>query len=344
MRIIDFRSDTVTKPTEKMRLAMMHAEVGDDVYQDDPTINELELLAANVTGFEDALFVVSGTMGNQLAIMTHTNRGDEIIVGKEHHVVNHEVGAMAVLSNVNVRVINKTVIDCDSVIASIRSDNIHNPKTSLLCLENALSNGQVIDQISFRKLIDCAHNHNLMVHVDGARIFNAALALNTSVDQLVHGADSMMFCLSKGLGAPIGSMLVGSKDFIKRARKYRKMIGGGWRQAGIIASCGIIAIKEMVVRLHEDHDNAKALAFYLNDKNITVFNNQLDINMVYFSFNTEVNHHDFVARAKENGFILNPPSNNVYRLVTHLNISSQDVKSLSDFVLKYAQDNQNLKQ
>ncbi len=342
MKIIDFRSDTVTKPTEKMRLAMLHAEVGDDVYQDDPTVKELESLAASVTGFEDALFVVSGTMGNQLAIMTHTNRGDEIIVGKEHHIINHEVGAMAVLSSVNVRVINQTVLDCDSVVSSIRSDNIHYPKTSLLCLENALSNGQVIDQLSFRKLIDCAHHHNLLVHVDGARIFNAALALNTSVDQLVHGADSMMLCLSKGLGAPIGSMLVGNKDFIKRARKYRKMLGGGWRQAGIIASCGIIAIEEMVSRLHEDHTNAKALASYLSDKNITVFNNQLDINMVYFSFNMNIDHSDFIVKAKEDGFILNPPSNNVYRLMTHLNVSNEDVASLSKFILKYAEDNHNL--
>src|SRR5690554_2964174 len=271
MKLIDFRSDTVTKPTNKMRTAMMNALVGDDVYGDDPTVNELETLAAQITGFEDALFVTSGTMGNQLAIMTHTNRGDEILVGKEHHIINHEVGAMAVLSSVNVRVINKTILDCESVVSSIRRDNIHFPKTSLLCLENALSNGQVVDQETFRGLIDCAHDHNLSVHVDGARIFNAAIALNTSVNDLVSKADSMMFCLSKGLGAPIGSILVGNTNFIQRARKYRKMLGGGLRQAGVIASCGIVALKEMIERLQEDHDNAKALASYLNHKDINVF-------------------------------------------------------------------------
>lgn len=343
MKTIDLRSDTVTKPTSKMRDAMTNAEVGDDVYGDDPTVKQLELLSAEMTGFEDALFVASGTMGNQLAIMTHTSKGDEIITGKIHHIVNYEVGAMAVLSSVNVKVIDEVVITPDAIKDSIRQNNIHFPRTSLVVLENALSSGQVIDKAHFQECIKVAKENNLAVHVDGARIFNASIALKTSVHELVAHADSMMFCLSKGLGAPIGSMLVGSKAFIAKARKYRKMLGGGWRQAGVIASCGIVALTEMVDRLEIDHQNATLLATLLTqDNSIIVDLNKLDINMVFYKLPVFIDENDYVNTARDNGFLINPPKNGKFRVMTHINVDVKDVEQFAQFTIAYVQKNREI--
>ena len=343
MKTIDLRSDTVTKPTSKMLNAMINAEVGDDVYGDDPTVKQLELLSAEMTGFEDALFVASGTMGNQLAIMTHTSKGDEIITGKIHHIVNYEVGAMAVLSSVNVKVIDEVVLTPDAIKGNIRQNNIHFPRTSLVVLENALSNGQVIDKEHFQECIKVAKENNLAVHVDGARIFNASIALKTSVDELVAHADSMMFCLSKGLGAPIGSMLVGSKAFIAKARKYRKMLGGGWRQAGVIASCGIVALTEMVDRLEVDHQNATLLATLLTqDNSITVDLDKLDINMVFYKLPVFIDENDYVNTARDNGFLINPPTNGKFRVMTHINVDVKDVEQFAHFTIAYVQKNREI--
>ncbi len=332
---IDLRSDTVTKPTQAMRLAMMNAEVGDDVYEDDPTVIQLQKEAAKLVNMEDALFVASGTMGNQCAIMTHTHRGDEIIAHVDHHTVVHEVGAMAVLSAVNVRTIvgDWTI---EKIVNSIRTPNIHYPTTSLVCIENALSNGTVMSAKTMQDSIKIAKQHGLAIHVDGARIFNAAVALNTSASSLLDGADSVMFCLSKGLCAPVGSILAGSSQFIKKARKNRKILGGGWRQAGVLAACGLISIREMIHRLDEDHQNAKELGYQLN--NIQYFNvmtKQLDINMVFFSINPEIDSHDFSQYLLSRNIRINDASNGQYRFVIHNDVSTDNIHHVVSVCKEY---------
>lgn len=263
--IIDLRSDTVTTPTARMREAMYQAAVGDDVYGEDPTMNRLEALAAEKVGKEAAIFLPSGTMGNQAAVMTHTQRGDEVIVDPEAHLYYYEVGALAALSGVQVRPVpglhGKTV-NLEAVEAAIRSENIHFPKTRLICLENTHNRGGglITPPEQMGRIAELAKRHGLAVHLDGARIFNAAVALGRDVREFTRHADSVMFCLSKGLSAPVGSMLAGSREFIERARKNRKMLGGGMRQAGILAAAGIVALEEMVGRLAEDHANARLLA------------------------------------------------------------------------------------
>ncbi len=336
MKIIDFRSDTVTRPTLKMKEAMFQAEVGDDVYQDDPTVIELEKRAAKMTGFEAGLFVVSGTMGNQLAIMSQTQRGDEMIIGEDHHILKYEVGAMAVLSSVVVKSVPGFIKEPSQITQSIRATNIHFPPTTLVCLENALSNGQVIPPQQMQTLIQTAKAHDLAVHVDGARIFNSAIACQCDVADFVKDADSMMFCLSKGLAAPIGSILVGSQKLIDKARKNRKILGGGWRQAGVIAASGIVALNDMVERLKEDHDHAQHLAAQLNTlSDLYVFKDQLDINMVFFKFKKDIDHQHFVAAAKANGILINGPNADVYRLMTHKDINHDDLNQCFSFIASY---------
>lgn len=336
MNYIDFRSDTVTKPTPAMREAMANAVVGDDVYEDDPTVKELERLAAEKLGMEAALFVASGTMGNQLAIMTHTQRGDEILIGSGHHILNYEVGAMAVLSAVNVRTIHQPIVTGKAIIENIRAENIHFPKTSCVCLENALSNGTVIDTEIFQDSIVTAKKHGLKVHIDGARIFNAAVALQTEVKDLIRGTDSIMFCLSKGLAAPIGSILAGSRDFIEKARKNRKILGGGWRQAGVIAASGIVAINDMIERLSIDHDHAKLLARSLDEiEDIQVDFDRLDINMVYFSFARPVDDGFFVSYLHDHGIKINGARKGEYRLMTHIDITQDDIALLISRITEF---------
>lgn len=341
MKYIDLRSDTVTMPTPQMRKAMSEALVGDDVYQDDPTVKELETLAAQVTGHPAGLFVASGTMGNQLAIMTHTRRGDEIITGANYHIVAHEVGAAAVLSNVSVRTIHNDndFIYPKDIKSAVRSIDIHNPRTSLLSLENALSNGTVMPIELMRENIELAHSLGLNVHLDGARVFNAAVTLNCDVKTLTAPFDSVMFCLSKGLCSPIGSMLVGSKDFIERARKNRKLLGGGMRQAGILAAAGLISIHDMTKRLAEDHHHAQKLALALTEiKEVEVYDKLRDINMVYFKLHMEAAER-LVKFALAHGCKINPPSEGVFRVVTHNDISSADVDAFIEIIRKFVKEN-----
>ncbi len=341
MRYIDLRSDTVTLPTKEMRQAMAEALVGDDVYQDDPTVKELEALAAQVTGHPAALFVASGTMGNQLAIMTHTRRGDEVITGANYHIVAHEVGAAAVLSNVSIRMIHhdNDWIYPEDIRKAVRSTDIHHPTTSLLSLENALSNGTVMPVELMNRNIDMAHSLNLKVHLDGARVFNAAAFLGCDVKELTSRCDSVMFCLSKGLCSPIGSMLVGSKEFIENARKNRKLLGGGLRQAGILAAAGIISIKEMTRRLSQDHANAEMLARCLAKiPQVHVFDQLRDINMVYFKLDDQSSGR-LVDFAFKRGCKINPPGNGVFRVVTHNDVTVEDVDAFVDIVRQYLKEN-----
>lgn len=332
MKIIDIRSDTVTTPTEKMRKAMYEAEVGDDVYRDDPTVNKLEELAAQTIGKEAALFVPSGTFGNQLAILTHTLRGDEVIVPSSNHIFVHEVGAPAVISNVQLHILDDPygMPPIEKIEKAIRDEDIHYPRTGLICMENAHSSGKVIPVDYLRNVNELAIRHHIPVHLDGARIFNAAITLNVDVKQISSTADSVMFCLSKGLAAPVGSILAGTREFVEKARKGRKLMGGAMRQVGILAAAGIVALTEMIDRLIEDHENAKTLARLLSRiPNVKVFEDQLDINMVFFKFDL-VPAKVFVSEMLKRGIKINPPSDGIYRFVTHKDISKQDVYTIAN--------------
>lgn len=333
MKYIDMRSDTVTMPTLEMRKAMFEAEVGDDVYGDDPTINALEKLAAEMVGKEAAMFVPSGTMGNQLGVMTHTFRGDEVILGENAHIAVHEVGATAVLSGVQLRTIKSSddILYPELIQKAIRFDDIHEPRTGLICLENALANGTVVPLDIMKKIYEIAKHHQIPIHLDGARLFNAATALGVSAAQIVQYTDSVQFCISKGLCAPIGSMLAGTKAFINKARKNRKLLGGGMRQAGILAAAGIIALEKMTKRLEEDHENAR----YLGKRLLEIPDVELDlekihINMVFFklnrpSFNPDV----LVSKFFEKGIKINGEEGGLFRFVTNNDVSKQDI----DFVI-----------
>jgi threonine aldolase len=338
MNYIDLRSDTVTHPTPDMRQAMANAEVGDDVYQDDPTIHQLESLAAQLVNKEAALFVPSGTMGNQLAILSHTQRGDELITGYEHHIVIHEVGAMAVLSQVNVRTIvhPDDFLTPEAIEAAIRPNDIHAPKSTLLVMENALSNGLVVPLDRMRDNYAIAKRHGLAVHLDGARLFNAATALNVEAAALCASTDSVTFCLSKGLCAPIGSILAGDRVFIERARKNRKMLGGGLRQAGILAAAGLIALNTMRLRLNEDHANARYLAErLLNTGRVELNLSRVHINMVFFNFKDPTFNHDgFVKHLERHGVKINP-HHGAYRFVTHYWISRAHVDRVLELIDAY---------
>lgn len=285
MHYIDFRSDTVTQPTPEMREAMFHAVVGDDVACDDPTVKEFEELGAHILGKEKALFVASGTMGNLTAIMSQTQRGDEIIVGANSHIFLEEVAGASVLAGVSVRTLPfpDDIPDAGMIENAIRPDDIHAPATSLVCLENALRCGRIVTKETMREIYEMAHAHGLKVHVDGARIWNAAVAQNLDVRELAMYCDSITCCISKGLSAPVGAILCGDSDFIARARKFRKMLGGGMRECGVLAAAGICALNNMRHRLHIDHENARYLAQQLNTFDcIDVDIESVEINIVFF--------------------------------------------------------------
>lgn len=338
MNFIDLRSDTVTFPTSKMRKAMCEAEVGDDVYGDDPTMNRLEKLAAEKIGKEAALFVPSGTFGNQLALLTHTFRGDEVILDESCHIVMHEVGASSVIAGVQLRPFrsNNGIPDPEEIENLIRENDIHYPRTGLICLENAHSLGTVIPLEIMDSIREISLERNIPIHLDGARIFNAAISLGVDVKEISSKVDSVMFCLSKGLCAPVGSMLAGSKEFIDRARKNRKLMGGGMRQAGILAAAGIVALEEMTERLKEDHENAKYLAKLLEEEFdfIEVKKDRLDINMVFFEMKKDIDHMGFVNKLLENNIKINPPEGNEYRFVTHYYITKDKIEKTIDIMKK----------
>ena len=340
MEYIDFRSDTVTKPTQEMRKAMYEAVLGDDVYKDDPTVNKLEEMAAHIMGKEAALFVASGTMGNQVAIMSHTKMGDEIILSSNSHIVQHEVGAAARLSGVSYSMVDNPNhrITKEDVLSRIRTDDIHNPDTGLLCLENALGDGTVVSLEDMKDLYEIAHLNNIPVHLDGARIFNAAIYLGVEAKEIAKYTDSVMFCISKGLCSPIGSLLCGDKEFIERARKMRKLLGGGMRQAGVLAACGIISLEEMVERLKEDHDNAKYLGSRLNEiEGFSVDMDRIHINMVFCDINIgDFNPKEFVSKLLSKNIKINGIEKNQFRFVTNNDIDRKDIdyfiKSIKEIV------------
>jgi len=336
MKFIDLRSDTVTQPTEEMRQAMATAIVGDDVYEDDPTTARLEALSAEMTGYEAALFTPSGTMANQLAIMAHTKRGDEIILGANSHIVAHEVGGAAIISNVSYRIVSNPddTITGKDIDAAVRDADIHYPDTGLVCLENALSNGTVVPLAKMEEAHTAAKHHGLPVHLDGARLFNAAVYLGVDPREITKYCDSTMFALSKGLCSPIGSMLCGNAAFIKKARKYRKLLGGGMRQVGVLAASGLISLEKMTKRLQTDHDNARYLAENLSHTpHITVDIDAVHINMVFFCITKhDFDHGAFTAGLLEKGIKTNPVDASAYRFVTHNDISRDDIDYVLGFI------------
>lgn len=337
MKWIDFRSDTVTWPTEAMREAMASAEVGDDVYQDDPTVIELENLAAQISGKEAALFVPSGTMGNQLAIFTHVRRGDEVITADDNHIVAHEAGAAAIIAGAQLRCVesDRGVLNLSQVERTIRTGNdIHEPKTGLISIENAYSSGHVLPLAYMEAVYSLAKAYSIPVHLDGARLFNAATHLGVEASELCHFTDSVMFCLSKGLCAPVGSILAGSSEFIEIARRKRKILGGGMRQAGILAAAGIIALKTMRKRLHEDHETARYLAARLKEIDSITLLDQPSINMVFFAIRNQAVDPGLIAdQFKAQGILVNPPHQGIMRAVTHYYIKNEHINKMID-VLK----------
>ena len=336
MEYIDFRSDTVTEPTMEMLDAMHDAKVGDDVYGDDETINLLEKKAAEILGKEASIFILSGTFGNQLALLTHTERGNEVIIPESNHIVVHEVGASAVIAGVQLRTLRDSfgIPEISGLNKAYRMDDIHYPRTGLVCMENAHSSGKVIETVALKEIFEWAKNHNIPLHLDGARIFNAAKFLKTEAKEIAGYADSVMFCLSKGLCSPVGSMLAGTEKFIDKARKNRKLMGGGLRQAGYLAAAGLISIEKMAKRLGEDHENALYLASKIEKmKNFTVFKNRLDINMVFFTINNpNYSEDDFISYLLAKKIKISRQEFGEYRFVTHFWIDKKSIDFTVDLV------------
>lgn len=339
MKYIDLRSDTTTQPTQAMREAIYTAEVGDDVYVDDPTVVRLEALAADMLGKPAALLVSSGTMGNQLSIMTHTKRGEEVLTHYGSHIFQSEQSASALLSQVKINplVVANDHLTVEAIAANVHSNNIHSSFTRVVEYENALSNGTVYSLEEMVALRQESHRHGAKVHVDGARIFNAAAALHEDVARLAQEADSLSFCLSKGLCAPFGSIIVGSKEFIEQARYNRKVLGGGLRQIGFMAAAGIVALQTMVNRLGEDHENALYLAAALEKINgFNVRRDQLQINLVFYDVTLQ--NFDSIVYAQycfDHGIKIGSPYEGHGRLALHHGITKESIDYFVQTTLDY---------
>ncbi len=333
MELIDLRSDTVTQPTPEMREAMAKAEVGDDVFGDDPTVNRLQEMAAELMDKEAGLLVPSGTMGNLAAILSHCQRGDEVILGKYNHTFLFEAGGISALGGVHSCQLSNQPdgsLLLSEIEAAIRPDDPHDPITRLICLENTHNRcgGTVQTPEYTRQAAELAHAHGLKLHLDGARIFNAAAALGRPARELAGPADSVTFCLSKGLCAPVGSVLCGTQEFIKKAHRVRKMLGGGMRQAGILAAAGIVALQKMVSRLGEDHLRARHLAEGLSEiKGIVLDPGTPATNMIFFNLTegVKIPARDVEVEMKKRGILVNASGERRFRLVTHYWIDDRAV-------------------
>jgi threonine aldolase len=343
---IDLRSDTVTVPTPAMREAMATAEVGDDVFAEDPTVNRLQEIAAARLGFEAALLVSSGTMGNLSAMLAHCGRGEEIIVGDQAHIYIYEGGGTAVVGGIHPRAVPNQAdgtLRLDDVERSIRPKDSHYPETRVICLENTHNRmgGAVLTPEYTRQMATLAGRHGLKLHVDGARIFNAAAALNVDVKELTRGADSVTFCLSKGLSAPVGSVLCGSREFIRIAHKRRKVLGGGMRQAGIIAAAGIVALELMTERLRDDHANAKALAEGVAQvPGLGVNLAGVKSNMVYFDIDPAMpfDAAELCRRAAAERVKMLPTAPRRIRMVTHCWVSREEAIAAAQVIAHVARN------
>ncbi|WP_337264433.1 MULTISPECIES: low-specificity L-threonine aldolase [unclassified Serratia (in: enterobacteria)] len=327
--LIDLRSDTVTQPCAAMRNVMAHAAVGDDVYGDDPTVNALQAEAVRLSGKEAALFLPTGTQANLVALLSHCQRGEEYIVGQQAHNYKYEAGGAAVLGSIQPQPIEANpdgTLPLDKVAAAIKPDDIHFAKTRLLSLENTIS-GRVLPLDYLQQAWQFTREHHLALHIDGARIFNAAVALNVPLKTIAQYCDTFTICLSKGLGAPVGSLLCGSEEFIQRALRWRKMTGGGMRQAGILAAAGLYALEHNVARLKDDHDNAKWLEQQLRNIGVEIAEPGAQTNVLYLRQSPEM-----AAKLgpwmRENGVLIS--SGPLTRILTHLNVSRQDLQKVVD--------------
>lgn len=327
--MIDLRSDTVTKPTPAMREAMARAEVGDDVYGEDPTVNRLQERAAVLLGKEAALFIPSGTMGNQIAVNVHTRPGDEVILEADSHIFNYEMGMMAAFSGALARPITaeRGVLPLEEVAAAIRPRIYYLSRTGLICLENTHNrkSGAIYPLEAARELLEFAHSKGISMHLDGARVFNAAVASGLPAKELAKGFDSVMFCLSKGLGAPVGSMLVGPKAFIEEAHRVRKMLGGGMRQVGVLAAAGLYALENHIERLVEDHEHARLIHDNLKEFEPELLELEpVETNILIFSLK-RMAAEELAARLRERGILIHAIGPQQVRLVTHLDVRREDV-------------------
>ena len=331
MRIVDLRSDTVTQPTPEMREAIAKADLGDDVFGEDPSVNRLEAMAAERLGKEAAVLVSSGTQGNLTAILSHCQRGDEVILGNRSHSYLYEAGGVSAFGGVHVFTVPTSeggALDAADVEESIRKENPHFPRTALVCMENThnLSGGTALGTGEIGPVAQVAQNHDIPLHLDGARVFNAAVALGVDVQQITDPFDSVTFCLSKGLSCPVGSVLCGSEEFIHKARKIRKALGGGMRQAGIIAAAGIVALETMVDRLAEDHANARAIAEGLAEiPGLHLDLERVQTNMVMVEVTKEFPNGGVTAALEEHGVLALDRGGGNLRLVTHYGIEETDV-------------------
>ncbi|KII76681.1 low-specificity L-threonine aldolase [Vibrio renipiscarius] len=333
---MDFRSDTVTKPTPAMRHAMANALVGDDVYGDDPTVNELEQWAAQRHGFEAALFTTSGTQANLLGLMAHCERGDEYLCGQQAHNYRYEAGGAAVLGSIQPQPIENNpdgTLDFAKLKAVIKPDDCHFARTRLLSLENTI-NGKVLPLAYLAQAREFVDQHNLALHLDGARVYNAAVALDVDVCEIAQHFDSMTICLSKGLAAPIGSLLLGTNEFIAKARRLRKMLGGGMRQAGILAAAGKLALTEQVPQLKQDHINAKRLAEGLSQiHGFSVNADFIQTNIVFVKLADTIDVNALADKLAQDGITISAA--NPLRFVTHKDISASDIETLLEKLEQY---------
>ena len=346
MKLIDLRSDTVTQPTDEMRRAMAEAEVGDDVYREDPSINRLQEQAAALMGKEAGLLMASGTMSNLVAVLSHCRRSDEIIMGDQAHIFWNESGGASGLAGVQIRLVSNGLqgeIDAPELAAAIRpKGNIHTPPTTLVCLENTHNrcSGGVLTPQDTKRVADVAHAAGAKVHLDGARVFNAAVALEVPPSELAKDVDDVSFCLSKGLSCPVGSVLCGSQEFIDEALRWRKMVGGGMRQAGVLAAAGLVALDSMVDRLADDHANARKLAQGLaNIDGLTVDPESIHTNIVIFDIDEPVGAAGEVISALKNEEVLvGSPGPHSIRMVTHRHIDGGDVDEALGRVAKVVRE------
>jgi len=334
--LIDLRSDTVTRPSDEMRQAMATAEVGDDVYEDDPTVNRLQEVVAERLGKEAALFLPSGTQSNLVALLTHCQRGDEYIIGHDAHTYKYEGGGAAVLGGIQpqpVSFIDNGEVSLEEVANVIKEDDVHFARTRLLCLENS-QHGRVQSLEYMKQAKALAEKHNLSLHLDGARMGNAAVALGVSLETVAKPFDTVSLCLSKGLGAPVGSLLIGDKAFIKEARRWRKVTGGGMRQAGVLAAAGLIAVDDGFKRLAEDHERASELAEALDKfHGVTVRDGWTQTNMVWLDFDEDTG--DALAEHCQKQGVLISASTYGARLVTHLNLSDGDITAVKKVMSEF---------
>lgn len=331
IRLIDLRSDTFTKPSPAMREAIAHAEVGDDVFGEDPTVNRLQEKVASMLGMEAALFVASGTMGNQVAINAHTQPGDEVILESHAHIFYYEAGAPALLSGVQLRTLPgvKGVISAEQVEEAIRPENVHFPPTRLICLENThnRSGGAIFPLDEIRRIRELSEGRGIRMHLDGARLWNASVATGISLKEYGRYFDSISVCFSKGMGAPVGSMLVGNRDFIKRAHRYRKIYGGGMRQVGILAAAALYAVENNIARLAEDHRNARKLAEAVAKlPGLSVDLETVQTNIIIMKVEkAKYNAPQVVEDLKKRGVLLLAVGPIRLRAVTHLDVSEEDI-------------------